>query len=143
MAIVYYHFPTPLQLEKISMEEVLNSLIFAQKKEVPAGYKIDLTPPGYRDKYVLRTSDSPNPKREDTVGKIEITQSGGKKISHVRMGVDGEGGTLFETEEKTQSVDLNKPGDSYVIARPLALDGGTGCRVDGVVLYQQNTTSFM
>lgn len=114
MTIERFTFTPPLHVNDVTTVKLDEALMFAKRKEVPPGYKQDITPAGYRDKYVLRTASSEINGQEDTVGEIEFThgKTGAKRKSNI--------------DEKTPVV---------VIARPNVLDGGEGVRIDEVVRY--------
>lgn len=114
MTIERFTFKPPLNVSNVSDVKLEDALMFAKRREVPSGHKQDITPPGYRDKYILRTTTKGVGDAEDTVGEIEI--------SNTKTG-----------NRKKADIDENTP--ICVIARPNILDGGEGLRIDEVVRY--------
>ncbi len=138
MAIYYYVFKTPLNVSEVSQITLENSALFARKEEIPPDFKKDITPPGYRDRYVLKTKIDPNKKDyEDTIGTIEVTLNG-KKVSAFSFGSEGGSANLIETETKTSYFEVDEGTPMFVLARPNVLEGGEGIRVDGVVRYRKS-----
>lgn len=135
MAIFYYKFEKPLNVSDASQIDLDSSALFAKKKEIPAGFKMEITPEGYRDKYVLRTLIDPTNKREDTIGEVEVIRKGGGKISYYEGGWEGSKGGITETEAQSMKRTVNSETSTFVLGRPNALDGGEGMRIDGVIRY--------
>ena len=142
MAIYYHIFKHPLNVSDASKIDIETGMIFSSKNEVPADFKKNITPEGYRDKYVLKTRTNPIKNREDTIGEVEVTRQGGEKISSYSVGLEGGEGSFVETENKSSKhlIDSNTP--VFILARPNVLDGGKGIRVDGIVRYQESTETF-
>lgn len=135
MAIYYYVYKVPLNVSDASQINLEDSTLFAKKQEIPADFKKDITPPGYRDRYVLKTKVDPMERgHEDTIGTIEVTLKG-KKVSAYSLDPEGGSGNLIETEAKISHFEVNEESPTFVLARPNALDGGEGIRVDGIVRY--------
>lgn len=114
MTIERFTFTPPLNVSSVSSIKLEDSLMFAKRREVPPGHKVNITPPGYRDKYILRTTAKGMSGAEDTVGELEFTNT--------KTGA-----------RKKADIDENMP--ICVIARPNELDGGNGVRIDEVVRY--------
>jgi len=139
MSIQRFIFDPPLNLKDESEFDLETAILFAKGENVPPSFKKEITPIGYRDRYILRTIGVVNRlKREDTVGEIEVIQGKqGQVISYVEGNRGGEGGEPILREEKGQrikrQIDENTP--VFVLARPNVLDGGEGVRIDGVVRY--------
>jgi hypothetical protein len=114
MTIERFTFTPPLNVSKVTDIKLEDALLFAKKREVPPGYKVDVTPSGYRDKYILSTVSVNKADIEDTVGQIEVTNM--KNYAKAKL-----------------DIDENTP--ICVIARPNVLDGGTGVRIDEVIRY--------
>lgn len=134
MTIELMTFEPPLYVGDASQIDIESSALFAKKSEIPAGFKKKLTPEGYRDEYFLRTRSIENNGREDTVGELEIIGHG-KKIS----GYEGNRFTgefeLRETEDTRMKHTIDDRNPMVVIARPNALEGKEGIRVDHIVRY--------
>jgi hypothetical protein len=73
MTIERLIFNPPLHAENISSLNLDESLLFAKRKEVPPGYKIDLTPAQSPITLVLRTMSVKIRGEEETIGEIEMT----------------------------------------------------------------------
>lgn len=114
MTIERFTFKPPFQVRSANDLKLEDALVFAKRLEVPPGHKLDITPPGYRDKYALRTMSKQIGSAEDTVGEIEMVnaKTGARKKS-----------------------DIDEATPVCVIARPNVLDGGEGIRIDEVVRY--------
>ena len=142
MAIFYYAYKTPMNVSDESQINLKDIALFANKQEIPADFRKDITPSGYRDQYVLNTKTNLSRKdhREDTVGTIEVTLNG-KKVSAYSTGMEGGSANLIETETKKSFFDVNESTPTFILARPNALDGGKGIRVDGVVCYVSSDKS--
>lgn len=114
MTIERFTFTPPFQVKSAADLKLEDALLFAKRREVPPGHKLDITPPGYRDKYSLRTVTKEVGTAEDTVGEIEMTNT--------------------KTGSRKKS-DIDEATPVCVIARPNVLDGGEGIRIDEVVRY--------
>ena len=119
----------------MSQIDLDSSALFAHKKEIPAGFKMEITPSGYRDKYILRTKIDPTIKKEDTIAEVEVIRRGGKKISAYEGGWEGSKGGIVETEAESLKRTVNSETNTFILGRPNALDGGEGMRIDGVIRY--------
>lgn len=135
MAIVFYKYKTPINVSDVSDVDLETSLVFATKREVPAGFSINITPEGYRDKYTLKTKTDPQNPREDTIAEIKVNRQGGQKVSAFSMGAEGGSAPIeIEATESFFSIDSKNP--IFILARPNVLDGGDGIRIDGIVRYE-------
>lgn len=115
MTIERFTFKPPLNVSRVPVSIKLeDALLFAKRQEVPPGHRKDITPPGYRDNYVLRTMTKGIGNAEDTVGEIEIT---------------------FKKTGAKKKVDIDENMPICVIARPNVLEEGEGVRIDEVVRY--------
>ena len=142
MAIFHYVFKHPLNVSDVSEVDIETGMIFASKNEVPPGFSKNITPEGYRDEYKLKTRTDPAKKREDTIGEIEVTRRGGGKVTAYSMGLEGGEGNWVETENKVSNYSVDRDRPVFILARPNALDGGKGIRVDGIVRYRESTETF-
>ncbi|MBN1617736.1 hypothetical protein JW887_00130 [Candidatus Dojkabacteria bacterium] len=138
MAIIYYKFKTPVHVGDASQIDLESSLLFATARDIPADYSIDITPEGYRDKYTLQTKTDPSSIREDTIARIKVVRESGKKVSAFSFSPEGYGPTPIETETKESFFTIDASNSTFLLARPNALDGGEGIRVDGVVRYERS-----
>ena len=135
MAIFYYEFKIPFNTNDPSQIKLEDSILFANKQEVPPGHRRDITPPGYRDQYVLKTKLNTKEKdREDTVGIVEVALRG-KKVSGYSIDRETGSGTLVETEANKTYFEVDSENPLFFLSRPNILDGGEGFRVNAIVRY--------
>ena len=142
MAIFHYGFKHPLNVSDVPEVDIKTGMIFSSKNEEPPGFAKNITPAGNKDEYKLKTRTESTKKREDTIGEIEVTRSGGGKVTAYSMGLEGGEGSQVETENQLSKYSVVCDRPVFILARPNALDGGKGIRVNGKVRYRESTETF-
>jgi hypothetical protein len=136
MAIIYYKFVKPINVSELSKPDLDSALLFAKKKEIPAGHKIDITPEGYEDKYTLTTRINKEGNREDTVGEVVINELEGKALPLGEGGIESEGGSV-ERGGETLKFPIDKELGTFFVCRPSEVEGVDGYRLDGIIQYER------
>lgn len=137
MAIIFYKFKTPLNISKLSSIDIGNAMLFATKKEIPAGYKVDLTPEGYKNKYTLVTKVDDKSKREDTVAEIHIEEEGDTGVVVSDFNPEGFPGKFVEREGESFKFGIDEELTTFFLCQPNTREGGNGFRIDGIVQYER------
>lgn len=115
MTIERYSFRPPINVDESSLADLDKVMVFSRKTIVPPDYKLDVTPVGYVDKYILTTKTRAG-EIEDTVGEIQRTKGDRPKLEQPVQGFFKKSYTTVGPERTASKIDENMP--IAIVAKP-------------------------
>ncbi|MGI6423635.1 MAG: hypothetical protein ACOX0X_03435 [Candidatus Dojkabacteria bacterium] len=132
MAIIYYKFKRPINIDNISETELETCLLFATPQNIPPGFLINITPEGCEEEHMLETKSDPYSTREDTIAKVTIV----RKLGGADSSPEAREQLPVATEAEQTSFTIDASNTLLLLSRSYTLEGREENFVDGVVRYK-------